>query len=311
MNQQPRSTLPRRSQGGRLLAGASAVVLVALLGADRPTVADRKLAEPIATGQFVFSAGHSCHWFVPELLRPMARAAGIQGHVHHGQAIGYSRVITQWDWPEEKNKAKQALRAGKVDTLTLAPIYLPDEGIDKFVGLALEHNPRVRITLQEGWLPFDLYDPTFKIRLKTVDRDALTGTELRQRHAPYFKAMQEQVRELNKKRGKQVLFIVPAGHAVIALREKIRTGKAPGLKSQGDLFHDALGHPRPPLAALVTYCHFAAIYRQSPVGLPVPSVLKTDDEPNGNEAMNRLLQETAWQAVIDHPLSGLVAADKP
>ena len=52
------------------------------------------------------------------------------------------------------------------------------------------------------------------------------------------------VRELNKKFGKQVLLVVPAGQATIAVREKIRTGKAPGLKSQADLFTDSLGHTR-------------------------------------------------------------------
>src|SRR5947207_1509486 len=58
-----------------------------------------KLAEPIAEGLRVFSAGHSCHWFVPDWLRPMAKDANIKGHFHDGQAIGYSRVITHWNVP--------------------------------------------------------------------------------------------------------------------------------------------------------------------------------------------------------------------
>jgi hypothetical protein len=61
-------------------------------------------------------------------------------------------------------------------------------------------------------------------------------------------------------------------------------------------------HPRPPLALLVTYCHFAAIYGRSPIGLPVPAPLK--DIPEA-EALNRLLQQLAWEAVTAHPLSGV------
>ena len=37
----------------------------------------------------------------------------------------------------------------------------------------------------------------------------------------------------------------PAPQAVIALREKIIAGKAPGLKVQEDLFTDELGHGTP------------------------------------------------------------------
>jgi len=44
--------------------------------------------------------------------------------------------------------------------------------------------------------------------------------------------MDEHVVAVNKKLGKQVVFVVPVGQAVIALREKIVAGKAPGLKSQ-------------------------------------------------------------------------------
>ena len=66
---------------------------------------------------------------------------------------------------------------------------------------------------------------------------------------------------------------MPVGQAVVALREKILDGKAPGLKKQSDLFTDAIGHAKPPIVVLSGYCHYALIYRRSPVGLPVPAVL--------------------------------------
>ena len=48
---------------------------------------------------------------------------------------------------------------------------------------------------------------------------------------------------------------------------------------------------------LDTYCHFAVIYRRSPVGLLTPKTLgsgKIADE------LNHLLQELAWEAVTKH-----------
>ena len=97
------------------------------------------------------------------------------------------------------------------------------------------------------------------------------------------------------------------GQAVVALRQKVIAGQALGLKTQEELFADPVGHPQPPLQALVAYCHFAVIYRQSPVGLPMPAILANAKNPNWDEKLNRLLQEIAWDAVTHHPLSGVVA----
>ena len=102
-----------------------------------------------------------------------------------------------------------------------------------------------------------------------------------------------------------MLFLVPAPQAVIALREKVIAGQAPGLKTQEDLFTDPLGHGTAPLRTLVAYCNFAVMYRRSPVGLPVPEDLKRAKLGDQEQPLNRLLQELAWEAVVQHPLSGV------
>jgi len=239
----------------------------------------------------------------------MAKSAGIQDHQLVGvPGIGGSRVIQHLDVPEEKNKAKEALAAGQVDVLTLSPIWLPDEGIGKFAKFAFEHNPNVRVTVQEYWFPADRYDPTYPLKTKQqVDHNAATIAGLRKEHAPYFQGMDDQIRDLNRQIGKQVLFIVPVGQAVMALREKIIAGQAPGLKAQWDLFRDPWGPPTAHLQALAGYCHFAVIYRRNPVGLPLPAVLGNAKNPAWDDKLNRLLQELAWDAVTHHPLSGVRA----
>jgi hypothetical protein len=282
----------------RLLACSGVFLCCALAHAADPA------SSAIEKGQRVFSAGHSFHMFVPALLRELAQGAGIEGHMQVGtQGIGGSRVIQHWDRPDETNTLKKALRTGEVDVLTLSPIYLPDEGIENLARLGLEHNPNIRITIQEFWLPYDVYDLNYqRKRPAAVDRNARTAEELRSLSAEYFKSMDEHVAALNNKFSKQVLFVVPVGQAVIALREKIIDGQAPGLTAQNDLFTDAIGHATPPLQALTAYCHFAVIYRRSPVGLPRPSVL-TKNAAWADE-LNRLLQELAWEAVRSHPHSG-------
>ncbi|MCL5269398.1 MAG: hypothetical protein M1457_02325 [bacterium] len=268
------------------------------------------LAAPVARGQRVFTCGHSFHVFVYHLIDEMAKSAGYADHQSVGTSrIGGSRVIQHWDVPEEKNEAKAALRAGKVDVLTLSPIWLPDEGIENFARLGLEHNPNIRITVQEFWLPNDTYEPIYPLDVrKKVDHDATDIAELRKQHARYFRDMEDYVRGINKRLGKNAVLIVPVAQAALELREKIVAGQAPGLKKQWDLFRDSWGHPTAPLQVLAGYCHYAVIYRRSPVGLPIPPELAKANNPDWDARLNRLLQELAWDAVTRHPLGGVRAA---
>lgn len=291
-----------------LLVGAACLFGVR---ADAQEKKNEKLAEPIAKGQRVFTCGHSFHVWVPGIVADLSRKAEIPGHVQVGvSSIGGSRVIQHWNIDDAKNKAKDALKTGKVDVLTLSPIFLPDPGIENFTKLALEHNQDIRVVVQPIWLRWDIYEPTTK-RPAKVDHNAITGAELRKRHEVYFQSMDEHIRKLNKQFGKTVLFEVPAPQALIALREKIIAGQAPGLKTQEDLFSDALGHGKPALQALVGYCNFAVIYRRSPVGLPVPNVLKQAKLGDQEGKLNRLLQDLAWEAVKQHPLSGVRVEGQP
>ena len=282
-----------------------ALGLLSVAQAAAPEKQSERLAEPITQGQRVFTCAHSFHSFVPAIVADLCKKAEISGHVQLGMSsIGGSRIIQHWDVPDEKNKTKEALKTGKVDVLTLSPIFLPDPGIENFATLALEHNKDIRILVQPIWLRWDIYEPTTK-RPDKVDHNAIDGPELRKRHAVYFQEMDQFVRDMNQKVGRTTLFLVPAPQAVIALREKIIAGQAPGLKSQEDLFTDPVNHGTAPLKTLVAYCNYATIYRRSPVGLPVPEVLKQAMLGDQEEPLNRLLQELAWQAVLDQPHSGV------
>jgi hypothetical protein len=219
------------------------------------------------------------------------------------QMIGGSRVTQHWEMAEEKNQAKKAMREGIVDVLTLAPhMQLPDEGIENFTRLGLETNPNLRVLVQASWVPMDGKEGPFTNAM----RDAVTAEELRRmrelHHGSWLKQLEAQVEGLNGSLGRQVVRILPVSGAVYALRERVAEGKVPGLGKQSELFRDDHGHPSDVLAALVTYCHFAAIYRQSPVGLPVPGKLKGKPEA---EALNRVMQEIAWEAVKGYKMSGV------
>ena len=75
----------------------------------------------------------------------------------------------------------------------------------------------------------------------------------------------------------------------------------PGVKTQDEIFADAMGHPRTPFANLVTYVWFSGMYRQSPVGM---KALIDPNDPT-SAARELLLQQVAWNAAIAEPMSGV------
>lgn len=262
---------------------------------------------PGAEGTKVFVCAHSYMIYTADWLPQIAQAAGV-AHLKAGQQmIGGSRVLQHWDLPDEQNQAKKALKEGIVDVLTLSPhLLMPDEGIDNYTKLGLEKNPNLRVLVQASWVP---KDGKLVGDFTNAMRDAVTADEVRQmrdvHHNGWLKQLETQVSALNSTVGKETVFILPVSAAVYALREHIAEGKAPGLTKQSEMFRDDHGHPSDLMAILVSYCHFAAIYQRTPVGLPVPEKLK--NRPQAEE-LNKLLQQIAWDAVTSHPMSGVKIA---
>ncbi len=282
----------------------AARVMVILLAMNAVARAQEKTAA--IPGQRVYSIGHSFHVFVPAILNDITQAAEIKDHKQAGlSSIGGSRVTQHWDVADDKFKSKELLNAGKVDVLTMAPIFLPDDGIENFCELAFKGNDAIRITIQEFWLPNDRFNvENFRAPHPEPDRNARSLKELREQHEAYFKSIDEHVTKLRGTIGTKAIYVVPAGQAVLALREKVAAGEAPGIKQQTDLFTDTLGHATPTIQTLVAYCHYSVIYRRIPVGLPMPAALARAKTPT-DPALLKLLQELAWQAAVEHSLSGV------
>jgi len=111
-------------------------------------------SEAITKGQRIFAAHHSYFLQVPPILTEIAKSGGFPDQVIVGtKYIGGSKSLYHWNVKDEDNKAKEVLKAGAVDVLILTPVYLPDEGIEKFARLGFENNPNVRVTVMEFWLP--------------------------------------------------------------------------------------------------------------------------------------------------------------
>lgn len=267
---------------------------------------------PVPQGQRVFYVSHSLMWYVPEPLGEMAKVRGIQGHQLVGlQSLGASRTVQHWNLPDEQNEAKRALKTGNVDVFVMSPISFPDEGVENYIRLGLEHNSQMRFLVQLSWGGGDIDNQDFpQGAFDRVDKEK-TPEQLQKLFERNIQAGEAQVAELNKKygNGKAIVALVPAAQAMKALRIKIAKQEWPGLTTQGELFVDAV-HPSPPMEALNTYLHFAVLYGQNPVGLPLPAMLQTARREAWGVEFNRSLQELAWETAKKYPGSLVSAADK-
>jgi hypothetical protein len=141
-----------------------------------------------------------------------------------------------------------------------------------------------------------------------VDWNSKTVDDLKTLNQDNVKGFEDQVKAINEKYGKTVIYLIPISQATSALRTKIIQKEFPGLDQQSQLFADFIGHPTAVLTTLNMYCHFAVMYGQSPVGLPIPANLARANNPAWDAAFNKRLQELAWTTVINYPYSGVKAS---
>lgn len=276
-------------------------------GDDRAAKPDQPAAAP--QGLRVFYASHSLMWYVPKPLGEMAEAAGIKGHELVGlQSLGASKTSQHWNLADGKNDAKKALKTGAVDVFVMSPISFPDEGIENFVKLGLEHNPEVRFVVQLSWGGGDIDNQDFpKGAFDKVDKEK-TPEQLESYNERNIQAGEAQADDINRKygNGKTILALVPSVQAMVALRTKIAKKEWPGLTRQGELFVDAV-HPSAPMEALNSYLHFAVLYGTSPVGLPMPAMLKNAKREGWDEKFNRSLQELAWETARHYSYARIIS----
>jgi hypothetical protein len=291
--------------------------------------------EPV--GQKVFYASHSLMWDMPPVLAEQATAFGIEGHAVVGvQRIGVSRASQHWELADDRNQAKQALRDGNVDVFVMSPLVHPDDAITKFVELGLEHNPDMRFMIQISWPGLGYTDNEqfnqpggFGQRggaaggrgdsaggRSGFGGGALFGTpadnkppeELEVINAIDIRNAEEQIAMINGQfgNGEAVAYLVPTAQAHNALRALIYEGEMPGMSDQTEVFIDPIGHHTAPVIALNAYLHFAVLYEESPVGLPMPEILANASRPEWrSEVLTRKLQELAWDLVTNYPPSGV------
>lgn len=261
-------------------------LFVTVVAADTP--AGGAAAVPPPGCKVVFD-GNSWSNFVPGGVGDLAKAAGIEGH-----------ESLRWMGGRDLGLFKD----GKVDVYANGVHWwmeAPWGNAEQLVAAGLEGNPKFKAYYHAAWLVGDGRSS----EIKTVeDYDTSSIADVRARLAKNCLHTEKIVDRLNEKSGKRVVFLVPVGESTLRLREAIVAGGYPGLTRQSQIWSDAMPHAGPHVMALSGYCHFAAIYGISPVGLKLARFQELTDEQHA------ILQRIAWDVVSKYPHAGIAAFRK-
>jgi len=246
----------------------------------------RPAVEEKPAGLRVMFNGNSWFIFVPWGVADLVKAAEIQGHKEVRAA---------------KPNDISLIEAGEVDVYAHGVHWwmeVPWVGgfAEKIVGMGLKANRNFRAYYHAAWLVGDARAKDIKT---TADYNDSKLADVQAALDKTRKGVEAIVDKLNEKFGKRVVFLVPVGDATLKLRAMVLEGNYPGVAKQSELWSDAMPHAGVHVMALSGYCHFAAIYRTSPVGLKIDRFKELTDEQHA------ILQRIAWETVSKYPYAGV------
>ncbi|MSR55992.1 MAG: hypothetical protein EXS09_22375 [Gemmataceae bacterium] len=244
-------------------------------------------------GLRVLFNGNSWFNFVPGGVADQVKAAGIEGH-------------KEVRFPKPNDFSP--IEAGEVDVYAhgvhwwMEVPWVGGTAAEKITGMGLKANPNFRAYYHAAWLVGDGRAKDIKTK---ADYDDSKLADVQAALDKTRMGVEAIVDKLNGKFGKKVVFLVPVGDATVKLREMVLDGKYPGVKKQSELWSDAMPHAGVHVMALSGYCHFAAIYRTSPIGLKLSRFKELTD------AQHAILQKLAWETVSKYPYAGIAKINAP
>ncbi len=232
-------------------------------------------------------------------LQQLAESRGYR-HIWGNHGIPGAPIRIIWGARNSKRGRAPFYASGKAlgefqwDAVTIEPRAEYSKDFDaacKFIDYTLNKSPEVQFYVFAQWP---------RIRRGGFDRQWLENSKDIQNNIRL--GFEEFLKDLRKKYADipNPPLMIPVGHAMHLLELKIQAGLVPVMKSIYDGYSD--GSHQNNLGEYIVGCtFFSTIYKESPVGLP--------SEPYGDipSDLAAVIQETVWEAVNAHPLSGVKA----
>jgi hypothetical protein len=197
---------------------------------------------------------------------------------------------------------KKALTEYQWDAITFQPFSTYDKELEAaktFMEVIEKKNAAAQVFIYAQWMTRDRGD--FDMAW-TQPGGTATGTR------DYYETFMHELRKACP--NMKPFRLIPAGHAMYLLNQKIRAGQVPGFHDIREVYNDGI-HLNNVGSYIAGCSFFATIYGESPVGLPAepyqpqPGHRGTTITPE----LARIIQETVWEIVATHPLTGITSKD--
>lgn len=239
--------------------------------------------------------------------RGLAELAKSRGHQHVWGRHMIPGAPLQWIWEHPKDGFQEepfglyptALADHPWNVLSLQPFDRHLDGSDgdlamakNFIDLALPKSPDLQVYVYARWprQGKDDFDTAW-LKKYTGGWDGTNETK------DYFERLTLELRKTYPKLDRPVL-MVPVGHVMYELNQRMKAGLVPGHKQIQDIFVDGIHLNN--IGSYVAGCtYYATLYREDPKGLPGEPYKVTD--PKLAEAIH----DTVWKVVSTHELAGV------
>ncbi len=216
----------------------------------------------------------------------------------------------QWIWQHPKDGFQEppfghypnALASFQWDVLSLQPFDRHLDGKDgdiimakNFIDIALPKSPDLQVYVYARWprQQKDDFDTAW-LKKYTGGWDGTNETK------DYFERL---TLELTKAYPKLKIHMVPVGHVMYELNQRMKAGQVPGYKDIKEVFADGI-HLNNVGSYVVGCTYFATLYKENPKGLPGEPYKVTDPK------LADLIQETVWKVVSTNELAGVDGSKK-
>lgn len=229
--------------------------------------------------------------------RSMTPGAPIFWHWTHDPAFtqapfgGWKKALVEYQW----------------DAITLQPFstYKNElEAAQKFIEVIAQKNAAAQVFIYAQWMTRDKgdFDMAWTQRSgESTDKFAV-GTR------DYYERFVLDLRKAcpNAKPYR----LIPAGHAMYLLNQKIKAGQVPGFRDIREVYNDGI-HLNNVGSYIAGCSFFATIYGENPIGLPAEPYQPQPGHRGVKltDKLTRIIQETVWEVVATHPLTGVTAKD--
>jgi hypothetical protein len=268
----------------------------------------------VGTGHSFMAPGYTT-------LPAITRAAGLNQPPLVTHTGGGMTGSTRYKWEQENGifqfdrqptpKLLASISNAEWDAMMWGPYFQDQpEYYLCWMDFSLKYNPQMKFYLSDAWPQLG------QLQQQPKSEDELTPEVFAQMGAEKNVATTKLVGTLNAKHPQKV-FVMPTNDAMVLAADYYSRGELPGVegihrligKKERSLWHDHLGHLGPGLGDLEGYVFYATLYGRSPELIEDDVNFRRDSNYPSRE-LDRMFRRIAWQAVTNHPLSGVVDADK-